>query len=448
MAVPLLIAGGIAGAKVLGGVLARQAAQRAITQGAGQVAKQRARSAAVVRAKQAASGATRPKGMASPDALRAQRARDLAQAARNRRTQSRMQETDAGIRSAMRPGNAPVNRPVQKPVDGGLRSGARDQRALSGKVTTRNIGPKPKRADYKTDQSYQSALKKWDAKKTATPKPVSKPVTPKPTSPKPASPKASTSVKKPSAGAKKGKQPAPVNSKGKELVPAPRSAQGSAGRATRDPIDLKNVRTVPGATSGEAPRAIGSAAAGREVAVRSGSTVAKRPGSAVAVREGQKKGGAAVVPAKDRFRDKMVRQLPIILGTTAAAGILGDKVEGKKTPPTAAATDAKPSAVVKDKYGRKISRAEYNRREKFRQKLAGAKSAEQAEKFKKAEGKRRSEYRKGEATQQFGADAATKKVKNQNVRAWKSVRDKNRSQRASKEGTKYTAPMQDGRRFR
>lgn len=414
------------------------------------------------RAAEAAAKAKRvkaPKGMASREALRAQRASDIRAAGATRRTANTVPKDSREVRSLMRPGNAPRNRPVIKPEAGGLRSGNRDQRALSSKVETRNIGPKPKRADYKTQRGFDSATKKWNAKRDApTSTPAAAAPRPKVEAKKPSAKPASTpkakdvAVKQDAAAASRGsakaaapkkpsakkKDKAP-SSKGKELVPARQAERGSSGarsgKPEREPIDLKT-RPVPG-TGGSSQRAIGSGAGGRDVAVRAGSTVVKRPrAGALAVRATERKaaaagGGAAGIAGK--------------IGKAATAGALlggglaflnreNDKSSSTAKPP--APSSAKPSSTVKDKYGRKISREEYSRREKFRQKLAGAKSKADVDALRKAEGKRRASYRSGEGATQFG-DEAKVKVKNKNVRGWVSVRDENRAKRARREGVAY-----------
>jgi hypothetical protein len=380
--------------------------------------------------------------MASREALREQRARDIRTAGATRRTAGKGPKSERETRALMRPDNAPTNRAVAKPVDGGLRSGRRDQRALSSGVTTRNIGPKPKRGDYKTDRSFQTAVKRWESKRAnpAAGKPkateakkdaaaVSRGGSKAP-SPKAAAAKSSAKQDKAAASRSGTKKPSAPSARGKEVsvYKGPRSTKS----AEREPIDLKT-RPVPGSAGTGGRKAIGATAEGREVATRSGSalvkrsggTVAKRPqAGALAVREAERKAAAGI-----GFNKKQK-------AAVAAAGLAGlgyalGGDSGKKTDSPGGAAAGAPSKTVRDKYGRKISREEYNRREKFRQKTYN-KSGAELEKLRKAESKRRAKYRKTEGSSQFGEDAK-KKTRNQNVRGWVSVRGENRRKTRSRE---------------
>ena len=112
-----------------------------------------------------------------------------------------------------------------------------------------------------------------------------------------------------------------------------------------------------------------------------------------------------------------------VVGAVGAAGYAFDKSgAGKGGSKSTSAVESPKKQVLRDKYGRQIGREEYNRREKFRASLEG-KSPKQVEKMRKAEAKRRSEWRKTEGKKKFG-NLASKKSRNLDVPAWVSVRKK------------------------
>lgn len=94
-------------------------------------------------------------------------------------------------------------------------------------------------------------------------------------------------------------------------------------------------------------------------------------------------------------------------------GPKGIGAEGPKRLQPKGAAKPKPSENLKDKYGRAISREEYNRREKYRESRKGM-TAAQAERAAKVEKARREKYRQTEGKKQYGA-AAEKVTRNKKM---------------------------------
>lgn len=197
--------------------------------------------------------------------------------------------------------------------------------------------------------------------------------------------------------------------------------------------------------STQGPQAPGSAVAttartgtgaGREVTLRPGSTVSlpkygtfrMTPGAGGAGKPPLAIGGAAKAAGAAAGKSKMgkVKKALIATGVTGATGVALKAFDTDKSPneqggkgrATASGTPTEgfgtkqfgarnpEPGVYKDKYGRSINKAEYNRRKVW---WNQAKNMSEAE-FKKAydiEVKRRREYIKGEGTREFGAKAST-----------------------------------------
>lgn len=145
-------------------------------------------------------------------------------------------------------------------------------------------------------------------------------------------------------------------------------------------------------------------------------------------------GRAAAETKKGMSKKKKVLAGAALTGA-AASGLLSGMGQRRKElaeenkPET---TSTKKSDTLRDKYGRKISRAEYNRREAYRKSLKGMSKAEQ-KKARKAEMKRREDYRKGEATTRFGEEA-TRMFRNLDLREGVSSRTVNKKMMAASGG--------------
>lgn len=317
----------------------------------------------------------------------------------------------ADIRRLMQPDPRPA-RPIFK-KSGGL--SGKLQGGKSGKALT--TGPKPVRSGFKTDAAYKTALKKWESKLEANRAAVRGGGDSTPVAAKPA-------VKKPSA-----KKPTTTPAVKKDPAPA----------AKKDPVTPKK----PAVKKPQAKKPTTSTA----LVVRPGSTVATRPGAP-----------AASTASKAVVKERGVPTLSYARPTTAA-GRAKLAIEGPKTAAKAAKggmskkkkaligaagatgllfgagevlrrSDSESSKisgaegikrqVLTDKYGRQIGRSEYNRREKYRASLVG-KTPKQAAKLRKAEMKRREDFRKTDGKKQFGA-LASKKSKNLNVPVGTKVR--------------------------
>ena len=176
------------------------------------------------------------------------------------------------------------------------------------------------------------------------------------------------------------------------------SSGGTKGRTRREPIDLKTrprgSRANAGAKAGSGPRAIGGRK-GKEVAVRGAGTVATntRNQAAAAGSKKSKKGALLALGSG----------AAALGGAAAMVSQLGEKA--KETAPAAEKdTTAAPATKLKDKYGRRISREEFNKREAYRKRLSKM-TPDQAKRARKKEMKRREQYRKSEGKREFGKEA-------------------------------------------
>jgi len=161
-----------------------------------------------------------------------------------------------------------------------------------------------------------------------------------------------------------------------EVVRGGRTSGGSKGR-TAKPVDLKT-RPVGGGrgSSGRGP-------AGRGAAGRGAARAAIGSGA-----------------AKGKGKGKKARDITPVAAAVGAGGFAVSKLGGvaERTAPKESDKDKvtprpkKPTSQLRDKYGRKIDRAEFNRREAYRKSLEGMTEAEK-KKARKAEMKRREAYR-------------------------------------------------------
>ena len=217
--------------------------------------------------------------------------------------------------------------------------------------------------------------------------------------------------KKPAAAAKPAPAKATAGAEGPKK-PAASTAQKPSSEVVRVPTTRGQKAGGPQVKGGRviplAPKR------GKEIEVIRGKVLATRPS------------GAPVRPVK---RGGLLKKG---IGATAAAGAVAgvagyafQKSDAGKTKPSTADQGAEgmKRQVLRDKYGRQIGRTEYNKREKFRASILG-KSPEQVAKMRKAEAKRREEFRNTEGKKMFGA-LASKKTKNSGVPVGVSVRKKN-----------------------
>ena len=161
-----------------------------------------------------------------------------------------------------------------------------------------------------------------------------------------------------------------------EVVRGGRTSGGSKGRTAR-PVDLKTKPVGGGrGSSGRGP-------AGRGTAARGAARAAIGSGA-----------------AKGKGKGKKVRDVTPVVAAVGAGGFAASKLGGvaERTAPKESDKDKvtprpkKPTSQLRDKYGRKIDRAEFNRREAYRKSLEGMTEAEK-KKARKAEMKRREAYR-------------------------------------------------------
>lgn len=170
-----------------------------------------------------------------------------------------------------------------------------------------------------------------------------------------------------------------------EVVKGGRGTSGrQGGERVREPIDLKT-RPRGGSGGGRSrPKAIGT---GGRLAIGSGAAKANKGKKGMSKKKKVLAGAA--------------------IGTAAVGGFLSGVGDAAKEQ----AKDEKPTPkkrrdTLRDKYGRQISREEYNKREAYRERLKSMTPAEK-KRARKQEMKRREEYRKGEGAQKFGKGADT-----------------------------------------
>ena len=166
-----------------------------------------------------------------------------------------------------------------------------------------------------------------------------------------------------------------------EVVRGGRTSGGSKGRTAR-PVDLKTKPVGGGrGSSGRGPAGRGTAGRGAARAALGSSAAKGKQG-------------------KQGKKGKAGRKTAAVIGGLGATAILADRLGGlaEKSAPTESGKDKvtprpkKPTSQLRDKYGRKIDRAEFNRREAYRKSLEGMTEAEK-KKARKAEMKRREAYR-------------------------------------------------------
>lgn len=199
--------------------------------------------------------------------------------------------------------------------------------------------------------------------------------------------------------------------------------QGRVVRERREPIDMTNARPIR--------RPIGEIGSGRGAGAGAGAS-ASRGGPRGAIGSGRT---AAAGASKSKLGKG--KKALIGVGALAGAGLLAKQFDSDKSPTAATASDStskptakpRPASTLRDKYGRQISREEFNRREAFRRSLAGKSDAEKR-KARKAEMKRREEYRKTEGAAKFGK-RANLITRNRDLRKGVSSRKVNRKMAAA-----------------
>jgi hypothetical protein len=191
-----------------------------------------------------------------------------------------------------------------------------------------------------------------------------------------------------------GRRPANTPARGEvvqgEVVRGGRRSGSSAGggRTQREPIDLKT-RPRGGGSSGSGrsrPKAIGP---GGAKAIESGKTAASKKKRSKKGLAGKIVGGGALAGAAAG-------------GALYGIGQTGKGEEKEETPKP----KARDRSTLRDKYGRKISREEYNKREAYRERIKSMTPAERKAARKK-EMKRREQYRETEGKSRYGTDSST-----------------------------------------
>jgi hypothetical protein len=159
----------------------------------------------------------------------------------------------------------------------------------------------------------------------------------------------------------------------------------------------------------------------------SGDRSAKKKFFATAVGFGGPAAGLAGVMTYNKIQDEKVQQV----AADGAAEAAEEAVENPKS------KEAK--AVLRDKYGRKITREEYNRREAFRKKLEGM-SPEDRKAARKKEMARREKWRESIGKQLFGK-MAKKATRNLDLKEGVSSREVNKLMREAygKSGNRQAA---------
>lgn len=201
--------------------------------------------------------------------------------------------------------------------------------------------------------------------------------------------------------------------------PGNQVVQGRVVRERREPIDMTNARPIR--------RPIGEIGSGRGAGASAG-----RGGPRAAIGSGR----TAAAPAGKGKSSKGKKAL-IGVGALAGAGLLAKQFDSDKSPTAATASDStskptpkpRPASTLRDKYGRQISREEFNRREAYRKSLEGMSDAEKR-KARKAEMKRREQYRETEGTAKFGK-RANLITRNRDIREGVSSRKVNKEMKAA-----------------
>ena len=216
--------------------------------------------------------------------------------------------------------------------------------------------------------------------------------------------------KKPAAAAK----PAPA----KATAGAEGPKKPAASTARKPSTDVVRVPTTRGQKAG-GPQVKGGRVIplapkrGKEIEVIRGKVLATRPS------------GAPVRPVKrGGLLKKGLGGMAGVGAVVGAAGYTFQKSDAGKTKPSTADQGAEgmKRQVLRDKYGRQIGRAEFNRREKFRASIVG-KTPEQVKKMNKVERERKEKWRNTEGKRMFGA-LALKKSRNLDVPVGVSSRKK------------------------
>ena len=346
----------------------------------------------------------------------------------------------ADIKRLMMPDPRPARAAAKFSADDGIRQAMRGK---SGKPLT--TGPKPVRANYKTNATFKNAMKRWESKLE-----TNRAAVRGGGDSLPAAPKATPAAKKPAV-----KKDAPAAVVKKPAVKKPSVKKPAAVKETAPSTDLVRVPLKRGqkasgpsvATNNRVPLSGGKAPSKELVKdvgvpsfsyVRPNSTaLAKRP---VAPKPPRKTSGPSVatdnripMPGAKVPKGKLSKKKKALIGAAGATGLLfaggeglkrldknstsaGSKsikdIQAAKVAPNSAAGRKAAKAFadrngVLDKYGRKVSRAEFNRREAFRARMESM-SPKQAEAAKKKEMIRRKNYREDAGSKRFGTSATTK----------------------------------------
>lgn len=175
--------------------------------------------------------------------------------------------------------------------------------------------------------------------------------------------------------------------------PGSQVVQGRVVRETREPIDMTGARPIR--------RPIGEIGSGRSGAGTGGGQI---PRAAIG------SGKASAAGGKGKMGKG--KKAAIAAAGVVGAGLVAKQFDSDKSPTSdkslkETAPKPKNRPTLRDKYGRDITREEFANREAYRKRYASMSPEDQA-KARKAEMKRRREYRSGGGKQQFGSGAATK----------------------------------------
>lgn len=352
-------------------------------------------------------------------------------------TPPKVQARDTVSKALTKPRNPGKNASAAKKAKYEKDLAAWEKRQADMKSKTKAIDEGRLKVDGTPKGATAKSIRRQESKraknKAAVDKPASKPKKPSAKSSTKPKPGNAVAVARPSAGsADRATANGALTRRGGEVIQG-RVIKGgrTSGARTREPIDLK---TRP--VGGERP-AIGrpgNVPARRAKPPARTGTATKRP--IAAIEAGTKPKGTAAAAAAGKKRGKKGLIAAGILGGTAAAGLVAKQFDSDKSPNDKAATPAGSKKDFKDKdwvldnAGRRISRAEFERRKAWRKKngleiKAGESRPEyrkRLEAWKKAnkkktaaETKRRNAFRSGEGKAKFG-DLATYKTREQSRR--------------------------------
>lgn len=227
------------------------------------------------------------------------------------------------------------------------------------------------------------------------------------------------------------KRPSTGTTSPKKPAESKKAAEGPKGELVRVPSN-RGQRTAGSTSSGTKPIALGSKpfSKSREVELRNtvrGEVVSRGPntrvlplnvpnaaknllntGKVAKTAIGLAAAGAAGKAFSDRYNNKQTTaSKPKGVAQGEPRGKVTEAAKGKPSLSAKAAAERRTKEGLLDRFGRKISREEFNKREAYRERIKNLSGAELA-KAKKQEMARRDKYRKTEGKQRFGSQATKK----------------------------------------